>query len=128
MAVGQPGEQSAFDGGAPAQWARKGAAQRLDQIGSHQQQSAFAVVGQGVIEPFIHRHRQVGRQRPGGGGPDRYLQGLPKGVRLRGQVQALGLECIPQRRWKLHGWEGGVDAGTGVAVGVLQFRFGQSGA
>ena len=84
MAVGQPGEQSAFDGGAPAQWARKGAAQRLDQIGSHQQQSAFAVVGQGVFEPFIHRHRQVGRQRPGGGGPDRYLQGLPKGVRLRG--------------------------------------------
>ena len=126
VAVRQTGEQGAFHRGATAQRELQGAAQRLDQIGSHKQQSAFAVVDQGVVEPFIDRHRQVGWQRPGGGCPDRHLQGLPQGVRLGGQVEAFCLECILQCCRQLHGWEGGVDAGTGVAVGVLQFGFGQS--
>ena len=56
------------------------------------------------------------------------MKGLPKGVRLGGQFQALRLECIPQGGRNLHRRKRHIDAGAGVAVGVFQLGFGQGGA
>ena len=42
----------------------------------------------GVVEAAVHRHRQVGRQGPGGGGPDRHRQ------TARGRGCVLGQACV----------------------------------
>ena len=39
----------------------------------HDQQPPVAVICQAVVEAIVDRHRQVGGQGPGGGGPDRHL-------------------------------------------------------
>ena len=46
----------------------------------------------GVVEPFIHRHRQVGGQGPGGGGPDGHSQAT--GSRGGIGAQASGVQSL----------------------------------
>ena len=43
------------------------------QLGGHHQ-VAITAAADGVVEVGVHRHRQVGGQGPGGGGPDRHRQ------------------------------------------------------
>ena len=112
--------------------ALEGGAQALHQLGGHHQvagdaAAARSVKADGVVELCVHRHRQVGGQGPGGGGPDGHEQLLPVG-RIRGAVDADGGQGRGQRSRQLHHREGHVDAGGGVAVGVFQFRLGQGSA
>ena len=55
----------------------------------------------GVVEAAVHRHRQVGGQGPGGGGPDGHSQlvaGEPNGSELAGE----GLGELVHRKGHIH--------------------------
>ena len=96
MSINQVGQQSAFHRGAAAERKRQCCGQSVNQVGGHQQQPAVSIVGQGVIQPFVHGHRQVGRDGPGGGGPDRHLQGPAELRWIAGELDPLSIQDLPQ--------------------------------
>ena len=118
MAIGNPLQFLPFHGEHGLQGQVQGGAQALHQLGCHQQMAAaIAAAADRVVELPVHRHRQVGGQGPGGGGPDRHRQPLAGTVEL-------GRQGLRQRYHR----EGHVDARGGVTVGILQLRFRKRGA
>ena len=94
MPIDQVGKQGTFDGGAAVERKRQCRREGVDQISGHQQQTALSIVGQGVIQPFVHGYRQVGWQGPWGGGPDRHLKGLAEFCRIIGEFDALSFQGV----------------------------------
>ena len=104
----------------------------VDQIPGHHQIArgrlrSAAVAADGVIQGPIHRHRQVGRQGPGGGGPDRHEQLFAMAM-VGGAFDAEGPQLARQARRQRHHRKSDIDAGGRVAVGIFQFRLGQGRA
>ena len=128
VAIHQSRQQGSLHGQLAAEGKSQGDRERFDQIRRHQQQPACAVVGEGVLEPFVHRHGQIGRQGPGGGCPDRDLKAVAEAGVVIGQVDSPGVQSLPQGGWQCHRGESDKDTGAGVSVGILQLGFGQSRA
>ena len=98
----------------------------LAQLGSDHQMAARPCGADGVVQGAVDRDRQVGRQGPGGGGPDRHRQllaGDQPGCIHTGGLQLLG-QCLGQRFDR----KGRIDAGRDVSIGVLELSLGQGGA
>ena len=53
------------------------------------------------------------------------MKGFAKFLGLAGENDAVCLQSVAQDRWKFDGGECGVNAWTGVAIGIFQFRFGE---
>ena len=109
MAVEDPLQLSPFHPEQGLQLQAQVGLQALHQIGSHHQvavagsfRSIFrAGLADGVAEVGVHRHRQVGGQGPGGGGPDGHSQlvaGEPNGSQLAGE----GLGELVHRKGHIH--------------------------
>ena len=85
------------------------------------------VAAHGIVERSIHRHGQVGRQGPGGGGPDGHKQLLPV-IAVGGALDARQPQGSLQAGGHLHHGKGDVDARGDVAFRVFQLRLRQGRA